>query len=373
MANFEVLIEQVQDVQEHPDADRLTLVKIRGFTCIANKKPDGSWRYAPGDLVVYIPEGAIVPEWLLKKMDMWDEEKGKGILAGSAGNRVKAIRLRGIFSQGILYPAQRITGKLQAFVEKHQFEKFDVGEDVSEYLGIKKYVPEVPKSMDGIAVPCPGKTLKFDVENIQKYICIIAKNDPVYISEKLHGTFCCLAYWPFNNPEVGDFYAFSKGLGEKGLVFPSNEENSEKNVYVRALNRFLTQEIREKIVADGKPIFFLGELYGKGIQDLSYGQEEPHFRVFDVFTDGEYKNPDEVEKLAHQHDLEVVPHLYYGPWDEELAEKLRDGKDTISESHVREGVVVRPAEVRYHDKIGRVILKMVSPDYLLRKGGTEFN
>lgn len=40
---------------------------------------------------------------------------------------------------------------------------------------------------------------------------------------------------------------------------------------------------------------------------------------------------------------------------------------------MREGIVIRPVLERRHDALGRVQLKSVSDDYLLRKGGTEYN
>ena len=104
MANFEVKVVKIDSKENHPNADRLTIYKIGGYTCISNKLEDGSDRYNVGDLVVYIPSDSVLPEALLKKMEFWDEEKGKGVLAGSLGNRVKPLKLRGIFSEGVLYP-----------------------------------------------------------------------------------------------------------------------------------------------------------------------------------------------------------------------------------------------------------------------------
>ena len=98
MANFECKVYKIDSVKEHPNADRLNLVHIKGFTCIANKLEDGSPRYKAGDLVVYIPENALLPQWMMVNLGLWDEEKLKGKLAGSDGNRCKAIRLRGIYS-----------------------------------------------------------------------------------------------------------------------------------------------------------------------------------------------------------------------------------------------------------------------------------
>jgi RNA ligase (TIGR02306 family) len=106
MANFEVLLRTVDDVIDHPGADRLSIVKVLGYEAITNKRElaDGSLvaRYRKGDAIVYVPEATIVPEALLKQYGYWDDEKGKGMLAGKAGDRVKAIRLRKVMSQGLI-------------------------------------------------------------------------------------------------------------------------------------------------------------------------------------------------------------------------------------------------------------------------------
>ena len=63
MSDFEVLVYRIEEpVENHPDADRLSLIKIQGYTCISAKLEDGSHRYKQGELVAYIPEGAVLPE-----------------------------------------------------------------------------------------------------------------------------------------------------------------------------------------------------------------------------------------------------------------------------------------------------------------------
>ena len=76
MSKFEVLVEEVSRVEDHPNADRLSLVGVRGYNCVSAKLEDGSHRYKVGDKVVYIPEGAVVPDWLLKK-GFWNEKENK--------------------------------------------------------------------------------------------------------------------------------------------------------------------------------------------------------------------------------------------------------------------------------------------------------
>ena len=71
----------------------------------------------------------------------------------------------------------------------------------------------------------------------------------------------------------------------------------------------------------------------------------------------------------------MVPLLYEGPFDQKLMEELSSGKTTImkSKAHIREGIVVKPKIEREVKGLGRVILKFINDDYLLRKKGTEFH
>jgi len=52
--------------------------------------------------------------------------------------------------------------------------------------------------------------------------------------------------------------------------------------------------------------------------------------------------------------------------------RLSGGKSELAE-HMREGCVIHPVRERFDERLGRVIVKMVGEDYLLRKGGTEFH
>ena len=126
-------------------------------------------------------------------------------------------------------------------------------------------------------------------------------------------------------------------------------------------------------------MFVLGEVFGPGIQDLSYGIDKMSFRVFDVIV-GYHGNRlfldhDEVLELADKVGISHVPILYEGPFSKQTMLEFTDGKETVSgdSSHVREGVVIKPTVERTDGLIGRVILKSVSGDYLTRKGkATEY-
>ncbi len=104
MSEFKCPVVRVESVIDHPNADRLSIIKLvnLGYTCISAKLDDLSHRYKVGDLVAYIPSSSVLPPDLLQIMGFWDNESGKGTLAGSNGNRVKPMKLRVTFSEGLV-------------------------------------------------------------------------------------------------------------------------------------------------------------------------------------------------------------------------------------------------------------------------------
>lgn len=101
MATFEVKVKKIRAIEPHDNADALEIAVIDGYMSIVKKG-----QYKPGDLVAYIPEASVLPVDLLKQLGFWNEEKGRGTLSGTKGDRVKAAKLRGILSTGILIPLE---------------------------------------------------------------------------------------------------------------------------------------------------------------------------------------------------------------------------------------------------------------------------
>ena len=139
------------------------------------------------------------------------------------------------------------------------------------------------------------------------------------------------------------------------------------------------QSFRTMAEVLGRPLSVLGEIFGQGVQDLHYGVTGQHkgFRVFDIHLGGgesRFIDFEELQSTLPALGLESVPVLYRGPHSQEEIERHRDGKDAISGTNVREGLVVTTIPERRDPMLGRVKLKAVSPDYLFRKGNqTEFN
>lgn len=417
MSEFKCEVVKVDDVIKHPNADRLTIVKIKGFNCISNLKEDGSRRYNPGDLVVYIPEAAVVPDWLLQKMGFWDQ--GMGTLSGSRKNRVKIVKLRGEYSQGIMMPVvfykgmdrkydkHFVIGRDHNEEEKVMFAGLETsghfsmmvkeGDDVSEFLGITKYEPAIPAQMAGKQGNLFGYTKSYDIESLQNYPNTFEEGEEVVVTEKLHGTQCSVGFL-YEPPEGKDeelfevngkkcAYASSKGLSKKGLVQKNSDEN-QGNLYVKTYKAFFEGERANSIMAesldpnltiDMKKLIVYGEIFGPGTGGFNYNQKEHTFRVFDAYIEyvdkgtgnevKEYLNNDGLDAFCDEYKLERVPVLYVGPYSKEKMIELRDGQSTFG-GNIREGIVIRPTKESYESRglsENRKQVKFVSPAYKLQE------
>ena len=345
MSSFECLVYRIT-VEPHPNADRLEVARVMGYTCVV-----GLGQFATGDLAAYIPEQAVVPDDVLWELGL------VGMLDGKKKNRVKARKFRGIFSQGLLYP---IGGKKLRSMNIH--EKDDVMSD----LGITKYVPEVPVQLAGEMEHMEG-IVPYDIENIKKFPDLIRDGEPVTITEKIHGTLCRITC------HDGKFSVSSKGIGNQGFVFAPDTDNTYMQMCEKYKSDILS--IDERTQPNGCTIF--AEVYGKKIQDLNYNSE-PDMRVFDicvpvVLRNDVFLSTDAVLKMMRGLDLKYVPIVYRGPYSKMKLIKLVNGKSLMTGSdNIREGIVVRPDTERTDPNLGRVVLKAVAENYLLRKGGTEY-
>lgn len=349
MSTFRVEVTRIDEVLPHPNADRLELVRIRGWKAVAARGA-----HTAGETVVYIPEDAVVPEPALAALGL------TGKLAGKEHNRVKAIRLRGELSQGLLMPMDVLHAL--AGTDGHA-----PGTDVAEALGITKWEEPIPAHLAGRAIPWPVWMHKYtDIENIKNFPGVLHDGEPVVFTEKLHGA--CATF----GMSAADGELF---VASRNLCLARDEANAYWRV---ALELDVAGHLRTLLAGAGAAN---ATLYGEllGVQDLKYGFVNGRLglRWFDVALDGAYQDHDgPAHRLLLARGLERVPLLYAGPFSQAVLAQHTDGATVLGAGHVREGVVVRPAAERYDidANLGRVILKSVSGEYLTRKGqATEYH
>jgi len=391
VSHFAVTIKKILAIEPHPNADAIEFAVIDGYRSIVKKG-----QFKAGDLVAYLPEASLLPEWVLKTMGLLDERRC-GKLSGKAGNRVKAIKLRGELSQGICYACeQRISPDLDELGDEYYewvlpLDKTEVGIpgaivyegfDATQLMGITKYEPPIPIALSGEVFNAGQHlTVAFDVENWKSYPGIIQDGEEVIFTEKLHGTFTGIAVLPLKDahPEAfgknNNILIFSKGLGAQGLVFKDNEKNAN-NVYVRATKVLVDAIDAKEWYPANEPDILMGEIFGPGIQDLAYGKDlglRLFARAIGYRGEQRYQDFDSIHAVAEHLGVSTVPVLYRGPFSKDVMMAHTDGETTMDAEHIREGIVITPVFERRDSSIGRVCLKSVSADYLTRKGGTEHN
>jgi len=354
MSSFAVTAERLT-IHPHADADALELAQVGLYRAVVGKGV-----YKTGDYAIYIPEQAILPAPLIEELGL------TGRLAGKQHDRVKAIRLRGELSQGIVCRPSALAD-IPASLEAHAGWRTDF----AEALGITKWVPEIPAHMAGVMVEAPDLMRWVDIENIKRYPDIFDPGELVQATEKVHGT-CCLT----TVTAAGEVLVTSKGFGGKGLAIAE----SDTNLYWRAVRAHSVAQVAQNILkhfgADRVGVF--GEVYGQGVQDLGYGVNAgitPGYAAFDIAVDMPgvgVRWLDRHEFLEFAEILPTVPVLFEGPYDEARLLELAEGSTVVGAgAHIREGLVVRPVVERRSEATGgRVIAKFVSGAYLTRKGTT---
>ena len=105
---IEALITQVVSVR--PLGNNLSVVKVRGSDneIVANRTEHGNFRWSVNEPVVYVPEGAIVPDDVMQERGYWGTDKG--LLEGKKKNLVKMRRFGPeedrVESRGLLFKVE---------------------------------------------------------------------------------------------------------------------------------------------------------------------------------------------------------------------------------------------------------------------------
>lgn len=343
MAEWKVSKEEIT-LFVHPNADALEIARVGTYALVVQKG-----LYQDGDVIVMAPKGALLPPEIA--------EPFQDYLSG--GSRVKEVRLRGELSQGIVLPLD-VVRKYVPDIDTLPF-----GEDVSEKLGIREYIPPVPSELQGrverlqVELGIDATIIKFDVDNYRINTQEFQEGEEVLITEKVHGS--QLNAISFN----GKIVVSSKGILKQGLVL----HESEGNAYWKALRNsgmydfLLARENQEEVVQ------VVGELIPcQGGYD--YGQTESTMRVFEYSVNGVPQVYDTLPQFVK--DL-WVPILYRGAFSEDVAVSHSKGMETVSgkQRHIREGCVVTPIVPRHKRRGGWLRLKLINPKYKMT--GEEFN
>ena len=325
MSEFHCVVVKLENIQKHPNADSLSIVQVHdGYPCIFR-----TIEFNDGDLAVYIPVDALVPlsdsrfSFLSDRID-------------KEFSRIRAKKLRGVFSMGLLTKAD---------------PTWTLGQNVQEALKIKKYEPEAEMERTGGLTVVGPQIPVYDLESLRKYKNSILEGEEVVLTEKLHGANCRFM-WDKEEFWYGSHRTFKK--------------SGSDNLWCKVADKY---GLKEKLFRY-PGLAFYGEVHGSGVQKgFTYGAQsgELLFRVFDIWDNNKHRWLDYLEmfKIASDASLNVVPELYRGPWSTSLL-SLAEGNSTLA-GHIREGFVVQAINEKWNEKIGRLKLKFIGEGFLLQK------
>jgi len=179
MSFFGVSLEVIDQILPHPNADRLSIYKMAGldFEVIA-----GIGDYNIGQKVLYFPVDSIIPQDILRKLGL------EGKLKGKDKNRLGMIKLRGVYSKGLITSINLIEGcvfqtALSPNVKKgwtiqDPREKEKLSAEITTFLGVTKYDPPISAIKGGIhAGDCSGRLPnglgRYDIEGADRYVEVL--------------------------------------------------------------------------------------------------------------------------------------------------------------------------------------------------------
>jgi RNA ligase (TIGR02306 family) len=365
--NSVCFIAKINEVKAIEGADNIELVVAGGWNAITKKG-----EFKEGDETIIATTDAVIPEKLSEEMGVTNYLR--------KGNRVRTVKLRGVYSECLIIPKHYLKGKVS-------MGSYDLkeGSDCMELLGITKYEPPVKQIQ-----LASGRKIKwrdnqnfhiyYKFPNLKNVSGMFTEEDEVQITRKIHGTNARygivkkskLSFWD----NVKKFFGLANEWIDYEYIYGSHncEKGSESqgfystDVWRTIAEKYQIKEKLWRLVRDmdveevGSGVVLYGEIYGAGIQkNYTYGLEDIRFSGFDLTVNGEYLNI-ETTYIAISNLLELphVEELYVGSWNQEIQDSFVF-KNFIEGTKVpHEGIVIKEFS---GDR--KKVAKVINPDYLI--------
>lgn len=397
MSNHEAKVVRIEEIVKHPNADALGLVYVGGFQVVVRLD-----QFKVGDLAVYVQPDSLVPVTEPFRF-IWGEKQEPDGTVKEKYRRITVRRFRKEWSEGLLLPVSDFP-ELVKYARGTEAEGVfpQPGDDVADILGIEHWNPPdpeeergpsnrqsrtKPKSLKGwlyylrylflrvvtfgIYNPygntggsnekAPSNTPPiYDVENFKHYQDVFVPGETVVVSEKIHGSNARYVFQTSLLNPSGKMYAgsrqFWKRFGSNNIWRKLLEKHSD-------LQAFLLKYPGHTIYGEVTPT------QGGGFNYKST-KDQPEFWAFDILRpDGTWVPYTEAREMTAGLNISWAPLLYHGPYDADHIAKLVDGPTRTGDTHIREGVVISCEPDRHVRGLGRLKLKIVSNQYLLKSDG----
>lgn len=316
-------IQRIWDITPIEGADRIELAHVEGWQSVINK---GAFK--PMDLCVYFEIDSFLPirpefEFLRKNSYKKNDIVGEGF-------KLRTIKLRGEISQGLCLPISEF--------DELKDKDLEVGTDVTEFLGVKKWEVEERATKGGIIIgDLPSFVPHSDETRIQTLDTDFLKEfhgKEYYISTKMDGSSHAIAIDDENHPHLTTHNTELKIDGKSSF-----------NQYVAKNNLFeKLQEYKDNNSIN--TIAVIGEFCGAGIQKNRLKLVQPQWYIFTVEVNGKRVGLAEMKKIAEAIGNPTVPIEEVGyNFDEKYPTEeaiFKRAYGNYPNGGLKEGIVVRP-------------------------------
>ncbi len=351
-------IQKIKSINPIPDANKIEIIEMEdlGWQVIVNKG-----QYNVGDKVIYVEIDSLLPE--KPEFEFLRDRKFK----------IKTMKLRGAISQGICFPMSILPNS----------DKYVVGDDVTEVLGITNYKdleeekdPVIPikknKLLDLLfrftitrsigkfilnltrpkKSPWPSFLPHTDEERIQNDSNFFKRVSSYYCTEKLDG---CSA----------SFFFLKKRFGYKFGV-------CSRKIYLKTKHSCYWWNIADKYDIEAKlkkmnqDIYIQGEICGPSICQNKYQLTEHKFFIFNAYLlkEKRFMTYDEMAMLSIELKCGIVPWVHIDnsiPTHTQEWVEFSKGNSFLNKNILREGIVVRSNDTNIKHSI-----KIINPEFLLK-------
>jgi RNA ligase (TIGR02306 family) len=331
-------LQRILKLEPIEGADRIELATILGWSCVVKKG-----QFKEGDIVIFCEIDSLIPKCIWSNF-LWKEGDTK------EKYRLKTCKMKGHISQGLVLPTSILPVDI--------FQVIHEGLNVTEYLGIEKYVPYIPTNLQAeILGDFPSFIPKTDQTRLQSYpnILNIAHGKSVTITEKLDG--CSTTYFIKNN---------HFGVCSRNIELKENEHN----IYWKMAKKYNIEEKLREYYSKFGNIAIQGEIIGQGIQSNKYKLEDNKLFIFNIYDIEYYNYVDDslMESWCCFLGLDVVPDVDIIDLDGSVEEwiELSKGNSKINPNVLREGIVVKGINEEIYPSFGRLSFKVINPDFLIK-------
>jgi len=344
--NYTCTVVKIENIFPIEGADNIVRTIVNGNDVVISKNVN------IGDIMLYFVSGTrlnseyCIKNNLLDKAELNHDPTKKGFISYKQF-RVKAIKLKGIISDGMLMPLE----SLNPFLQESSIKSLKIGDEFTDINGnslCEKYIVPIRNSNSGGKAPKQISTkiqniilenqFKFhtDTEHFVKNLHKFNQDSEIIITRKLHGSSLILSnvlinkklnikekFFNFFGSNISKLeYGFIWSSGKprsklpKGVESPSNKWIApNKSYYSSDIWAKAYKEIGNKIE---KGISIYAEIVGKGIQgDLfTYNQEYSIYiyRITSTNVDGQvYEfSWEQIKKYCQKYNLNHVQEYFVG-------------------------------------------------------------